>query len=592
MGGWAHNSPNMASGTTNIRIDGQIVSTASNANITAGAGQNVVDVDGYLNGAFISGGGNDDYMFVNLANEGAAGSDDYVSFLNSTITGGNGEDYIFVYNQPSSNNNFIINTDIQGGAADDRIKIVGDLDVDDNASDLDGLITLGEGSAIEGDGGSQTGLAGDDYITVNEIIIDSGVVRGQGGNDFIYVDESFIQNGGIVNGNAGFDYIYVEDSEIRSNARIIGGADSDYVIVDDSLVTSSAWINGSAGSDYVRINDSILDGSQGEVVVRGNDGGDTIVFNTSAVSEIKVNGNAGDDFIVAFDNGGTLAAGTFQSLAFADYGVVDSEILGGTGDDGIFFYNNTGGGNLLSGQDGCDVLWASNGSLQVNAGVGDRLDGGTGADWAFTGTGDDTYVFESGDGVAATGVLASNLFENFFTIPGEGNDVEFNALYWSDGVDVLITQDGIGGFFDFLDDDVEFNGKSFSVEDIVFFGSTSEVGIATINEQGDFVSVVEGTTSAYVVLGAFGNIGQTFPLQPLYNPCSETAFLTQYIEPGIGLNSDLEGYFDGLGGDVDAALFFDAGESLGVGNDIGYEEVSDLFIVTTRDEIPPTVAIE
>ena len=578
----------MASGTTNIRIDGQIVSTASNADITAGAGQNVVDVDGYLNGAFISGGGNDDYMFVNLANEGAAGSDDYVSFVNSTITGGNGEDYIFVYNQPSANNNFIINTGILGGAADDRIKIVGDLDADDNATDDDGLITIGEGSVVEGDGGSQTGLAGNDYISLDEVIIDSGVVRGQGGNDAIRIIESIAQNQAIVNGNNGEDYIQIIDSEFNSNSRVIGGANDDYISVVDSLLTTNTWVNGSKGDDGLGVFFSILDGTDGEVVVRGNEGDDRIFFYESAVTNIKVNGNAGNDYIQAFDDGGERTAGTFQSTLTATEGVTDSEILGGTGDDRIFFYFNTGSGNTLSGQEGCDVLWASNGSLQVNAGGGDRLDGGTGADWAFTGTGDDTYVFESGDGVAATGVLASNLFENFFTIPGEGNDFELNALYWSDGVDVLITQDGIGGFFDFLDDDVEFNGNSFSVEDIVFFGSTSEVGIATINEQGDFVSVVEGTTSAYVVLGAFGNIGQTFPLQPLYNPCSETAFLTQYIEPGIGLNSDLEDYFDALGG-VDAALFFDAGESLGVGNDIGYEEVSDLFIVTTRDEIPSTI---
>jgi hypothetical protein len=582
----------MASGTTNIRIDGNVVSTEFNANINAGAAKNVVDVDGYLNGAFVSGGGENDYLYVNLANEGAPGSDDYVSWLNSTITGGNGEDYIFVYNQPSTNNNFIVGTKIQGGAADDRIIVQGDLDADSGDKDIDGLITLGEGSSIEGDGGTQTGLTGDDYIYLEEVIVDGGVVRGQGGNDYILARQSFIQNGGILNGNSGSDYIYVDNVEVKSNGRVIGGSEGDFIKVNDSLLTTAAWVNGSNGDDFVYVKDSILDGSEEEVVVRGNLGNDYIFFFDSAVSDIKVNGNAGDDYIIAFNNNlGTLEAGTFQSTSFADYGVYNSEILGGADDDKIFFYyNETDGrdsGNLLSGQEGCDVLWASNGSLQVNAGLGDRLDGGTGADWAFTGTGDDTYVFESGDGVAATGVLNSNLFENFFTIPGEGNDFELNALYWSDGVDVLITQDSIGGFFDFLDDDVEFNGNSFSVEDIVFFGSTSEVGIATINEQGDFVSVFEGTTSAYVVLGNFGNIGQTAPLQPLYNPCSETAFITQYIEPGIGLNSDLEDYFDALG-EVDAALFFDAGESLGVGNDIGYEEVSDLFIVTTRDEIPAT----
>jgi hypothetical protein len=582
----------MASGTTNIRIDGNVVSTEFNANINAGAAKNVVDVDGYLNGAFVSGGGENDYLYVNLANEGAPGSDDYVSWLNSTITGGNGEDYIFVYNQPSTNNNFIVGTKIQGGAADDRIIVQGDLDADSGDKDIDGLITLGEGSSIEGDGGTQTGLTGDDYIYLEEVIVDGGVVRGQGGNDYILARQSFIQNGGILNGNSGSDYIYVDNVEVKSNGRVIGGSEGDFIKVNDSLLTTAAWVNGSNGDDFVYVKDSILDGSEEEVVVRGNLGNDYIFFFDSAVSDIKVNGNAGDDYIIAFNNNlGTLEAGTFQSTSFADYGVYNSEILGGADDDKIFFYyNETDGrdsGNLLSGQEGCDVLWASNGSLQVNAGLGDRLDGGTGADWAFTGTGDDTYVFESGDGVAATGVLNSNLFENFFTIPGEGNDFELNALYWSDGVDVLITQDSIGGFFDFLDDDVEFNGNSFSVEDIVFFGSTSEVGIATINEQGDFVSVFEGTTSAYVVLGNFGNIGQTAPLQPLYNPCSETAFITQYIEPGIGLNSDLEDYFDALG-EVDAALFFDAGESLGVNNDIGYEEVSDLFIVTTRDEIPAT----
>jgi Ca2+-binding RTX toxin-like protein len=578
----------MASDFTKIQIDGQIVSTAFDANITAGAGQNVVDLEGYLNGAFVSAGGNDDYMYVNLSNGGATGSDDYVSFLNSTITGGNGEDYIFVYNQPSANNNFIINTLIQGGASDDRIIIVGDLDVDDNASDTDGLITIGEGSAIEGDGGSQTGLTGNDYITLDEVIIDSGVVRGQGGNDDLRIIQSIAQNQAIVNGNAGEDYIQVINSEFNSNSRIIGGANDDYISVIESLLTTSTWVNGSKGDDGLFIYESLLDGSDGEVVVRGNDGNDVIFFYSSAVSDTKVNGNAGDDYIVAVNGRGwTVNAGTFQSSLTADEGVNDSEILGGTGNDRIFFYFNTGGGNTLSGQEGSDVLWASQGELFPTASDGDRLDGGTGADWAFTGVGNDTYVFDSGDGVAATSVLASNLFENFFEIPGEGNDVEFNGLVWSDGVDVLITQDGIGGVFDLLDDDVEFNGNSFTVEDIVYFGGvqgSGEVGIATINEQGDFVSVVQGSTSAYVVLGAFYNIGQT-GLQPPYIPNSETAFVTQYIEPGIGLNSDLEDYFDALG-DVDAALFFDAGEILGVGNNIGYEEVSDLFILTTRDEIP------
>ena len=148
----------------------------------------------------------------------------------------------------------------------------------------------------------------------------------------------------------------------------------------------------------------------------------------------------------------------------------------------------------------------------------------------------------------------------------------------------------IGGLFDFLDDDVEFNGTSYSIEDIVYFGSSSDIGIATINAQGSFVSVVEGNTSAYLVVGAFANVAGE-PFQPDFSPTAEAYFATQYIENGIGLFGDLEDYFDALG-DVNAGLVFDAGSKLGIGNAINYQDVEDLFIVTTQDTIdvlPPAI---
>jgi hypothetical protein len=606
----------MASGTTRISVDGQTVSTAANAQVNAGDGINVISAEGYLDGAFITGAGSDDYLYVNLNNEGALGSSDGVSFRDSTIDGGNGEDEIFVYNFPSANSNVIENTIIRGGNADDFILVSGDLDIDNAA--FDGLIVLGAGAEIQGDGGlgvSSNPLAGNDYIALDEIIADGGKVKGQAGNDFVYVNQSVFTNNAVINGNDGFDRIRFEDSEIKDGSRIIGGSQDDSISVDEAYLHDGVWVNGSKGTDYISFFYSVLDGSENQVQVRGNDGNDYIDFRESSATGIKVNGNLGDDGIFAGDNDQRIQSGTYQSFFYAQTGINDSEIFGGAGDDYIVFFYNTGAGNLLSGDDGNDVLIASKGSpLTPDDGIGDRLDGGTDADWAFTGVGDDTYVFNSGDGIAADQNYTSEdegtgslfFYQQFGAVIEP--DAEFNALGWEEGVDLLITQENdagfpedIAGFFDLLDDSVEFNGGTFTAQNIVFNGGTPLIGIATINAQGDFVSLIDGDTSGYVVLGNFWN-NAGFP-QPDFSPTTESYFATQYIDTGIGSVGDLEDYI-GIGNpgdfedpdfffegsfdgqiEVNAFLFFDSGERLGVGNSTKYEDVDDVFILTTRDVI-------
>ena len=85
---------------------------ASNATIDAGAGNDVIDIDGQAN---IVAGEGDDFVrtYGHSTVDGGAGNDHVITYDHSTVTGGDGDDYISTYaysNVSGGNGNDILSS--------------------------------------------------------------------------------------------------------------------------------------------------------------------------------------------------------------------------------------------------------------------------------------------------------------------------------------------------------------------------------------------------------------------------------------------------------------------------------------------------
>src|SRR5262249_4953268 len=150
-----------------------------------------------------------------------------------------------------------------------------------------------------------------------------------------------------------------------------GGADS--VRVDDLTGTGVTNVNLDLGAGDRRTDQVVVEGTNGDdrVAIGGDASGVTVsglpaqvtIHRPEPTGQLTVEGNGGDDSLSA-------SALTAQALVLT--------IDGGAGDDRI-----AGGG-------GADVLEGSDGN--------DTIDGNGGSDEAFLGAGDDTFVWDPGDG--------------------------------------------------------------------------------------------------------------------------------------------------------------------------------------------------
>jgi Ca2+-binding RTX toxin-like protein len=436
--------------------DDTILSGSYGDQISAGSGDDTVQVSAIRDGQVVDGGGGSDTLFL-LALTGFTQSV-YVQ-LGSTfqpIVGGvNGASYIgfetlYVVGGTGSNtliggagNDTLINTysnvssfqggTLRGGGGNDVIEFYG-------------LPPTG-GGIMQASGGAGSndklvwgnGLA---FFTDIEVDVAAGTMTSSGtefghftGFEQVRIQTFFGATGTVTfTGGAGVDTLDIAGSS--STLSTLGGADTVLVRTGTSLVHAGQ------GDDVVQVdfdngatqslfgdggNDRILGGS-GIADMTGGDGNDTI---TAYNGRSHISGGAGADVLVLTSSysmsgsgaaviaGGTgrdtlsLTYSTFStaflaSFASANITLVDGTTIsgveaisfqGGSGNDRLIASNDAAGvlANYLGGGVGNDTLRASSAGALLDGGTGnDLLLGGTGADKLDGSLGDD--ILRGGDG--------------------------------------------------------------------------------------------------------------------------------------------------------------------------------------------------
>jgi Ca2+-binding RTX toxin-like protein len=281
---------------------------------------------------------------------------------NDIVYGGAGSDWI----QGNGGDDVL-----EGGLGNDELE--GDDGITPGAYHGKDLLEGGDGSdSLLGDGNDDTlfGGAGDDALVGDRITLDAqfhgnDLLDGGDGNDSLWGQGG---NDTLI-GGTGQDSLVGDDIDLEGqfhgNDLIDGGDGNDSLwgqggndtllggAGNDSLCGDESSLNGQFhGSDF-------LDGGDGNDSLWGQGGSDTLV------------GGGGDDYLVADDPG--------LDNQFQGNDVVD----GGSGNDTLFGL----GGN-------------------------DTLIGGEGFDGFSGGTGDDTYVFQPGDGVRTVNGQIETIYDD------------------------------------------------------------------------------------------------------------------------------------------------------------------------------------
>ncbi|MGV0960250.1 MAG: calcium-binding protein [Limnohabitans sp.] len=247
---------------------------------------------------------------------------------------------------------------------------------------------------------------------------------GTSSNDFFYIRQG---DGGAI------DYSL-------AGPTLNGGKGADQVILAQDANLSDAFFTNMSSIEVLKLSDG--EGSSvtlntealetGIKEVTGGNGNDTISFGCvydSAPTNVKVDGAEGDDDIST--------------------GAANDVLAGGSGND------------TMDGEAGNDVLT-----------------GGAGADVLTGGGGDDTYVYKTGDLVAATGVT------------------EGGAIIFGNGVDRILDF-GDGNINPTAGTDTIFlNGNSYTAGDFTSFGTAAIVG-------SEFQLIAGSNTNIYVVQGDY-----------------------------------------------------------------------------------------
>lgn len=432
------------------------MTSVEQADLTGGAGNNLIDASVFSGNTVLNGGGGNDTIL------GGTGKNTYVRTPgqkgNLNVTGGVGDDAYSVF---SGGTNTIIE---QGG--NDTVSFDG-LSIGVTFSlalangftqDVDGQGTL---VTLTGVYENVVGSAFADAITGNAI---ANVIFGGAGVDQI-------------DGGGGDDIIF------GGTAATLNDADSANDIIYGG--TGKDQIDGGGGGDQ------LFGGTAGGA--GDADTADDIIFGGTGADQID--GGAGDDIIY----GGTvLEANDLDTASDVLFGGTGRDFIdGGAGDDVI--YGGTGGifTNTIDQDTGNDVIYGGTGSDQIDAGVGDDIIfGGT----RIRATDEDNVAGGSNDviygGLGADQIDAGAGDDVIFggTAPGAADaDISNDVIYGGLGADQI---DAGGG------DDVIFGGTrpGAADEDNAVGGSNDVIygGLGT--------DQIDGGAGDDVIFGGTGGI--------------------------------------------------------------------------------------
>ena len=351
------------------------------------SGNDVIDAD--AGDDYASGGSGDDILFGGTGNDRLWGD---ISFLHATnavgddsLDGGAGEDILFggLGNdrlEGGDGHDILIGTDhyewnsadhdiLAGGAGDDRIYGQGGNDV------LGG----GEGTDI---------LFGDDYQFIDQI---PGPIVLGAGLSFQGLVYSTAPGADVLDGGANDDFL----AGGAGNDTLFGGTGNDFLYGDfgqsggqgaDRLIggLGNDTLDGGGGNDIYEFN--LGDGS--DDVSDSGQSNDTILFGSGITSSsVTLTPDSGRIFVkVGAGSDGTLLGGVgdvFGSQTIEQFQFVDGTTL--------TYADLIARGFDISGTANNDVLFGTD--------MTNRFRGGLGNDTLFGGLSEDTYFFNSGDGV-------------------------------------------------------------------------------------------------------------------------------------------------------------------------------------------------
>ena len=327
------------------------------------------------------------------------------------------------------------------------------------------------------------------------------VIRGGGGNDSIYGrdgDDELYGDAGddSLNGDLGNDKLYGGDGDDylsgdvgndrleggAGNDRLSGGAGSDeYHFArgwgqdtidnfdsDRNKTDAIVFAEGISASDIrvardgddmmltvinstdsIRVNNYFLNGGNSDYLLEEVRFADGTVWDTEQVKTILQQGTSGNDVLYGLQGDDVIHAGAGDDYIYAVEG--NNELYGEDGNDHIIGTGLLDGGagddvldgrgaDTLRGGDGNDTLIAYSDAWTQNS---NTLEGGKGNDTLYGGFGDDTYIFNLGDG--ADVIIERRQGEAYSNVEASNDTLQFgegiaadDLIFIRSGSDLLI----------------------------------------------------------------------------------------------------------------------------------------------------------
>ena len=263
-----------------------------------------------------------------------------------------------------------------------------------------------------------------------------------------------------------------------------------------------------SGNDHVRVN---ANDSDGQLVVDGGDGTDTIRFDNNT-SSVNVNLSEG----TASSNDDNVELRNFENA----YGGKANDIL--VGDDGSNLLYGANGDDTIDGGAGNDALYGGNGADTIHGGSGaDTLGGGNGNDILYGGAGDDKIHGQNGDdtiiGGAGDDTIRTDGGTDTVVFSGDLSDYTFT--YNSSNRHIIVeddrpdspdgTDDVYGAeFFQFADQTVSTAIPSAPTVDLIASsdsGRSDSDNITNDTTPTFQITLASGVTAGYVVTLSAGD---------------------------------------------------------------------------------------
>ncbi len=373
--------------TPGSNIDGNVQNILEFIDIDGGAGSDslYLDITGDVDGVT----GTVTENSITGFNMGADGWVQYIRIENLNLGLGSGDDVLNIQGTPAGNI-----TNLNTGAGDDVINISSDSPT--NSGDLDdinGTINLDAGA---GSNTLNVGDAGSAAADTNVTIADSSI-SGLAPADINYTATSGSFEGGInIIFGTGNDIITVESVRSETLTILNGNAGDDTVTLEATVTDGRLEIHGDAGTDEV---DASAVPVGAELVIIGEEGADTLT------------GGQGDDVIFGDEAVITRDADyTITRIESNDHGIGDNDVI--TGNDGDDIVVGGFGSDTVTGGTGDDIVIGDNGSIEFTSGIvtfiestdaddstvgDDTIDAGAGDNYVIAGGGSDSVSSEGGD---------------------------------------------------------------------------------------------------------------------------------------------------------------------------------------------------